>query len=206
MIDSYHAHKAHDVHRDCGINSYWIINNSSKVHDLIKKSNERKDVRNGATYDFSTLYTNIPHSKLKARMASVISAAYEVMGKGYISVYRTSARWVNTPQETTKAYDKDDLIEMINFLIDNVYVTCSDSLFRQVIGIPMGTYCAPFLANLFLYSYEHEWMMEKKKSDQLAQAFSRSTRYIDDLFTINSDGLMKKYMSDIYPEELGTVT
>jgi len=92
---------------------------------------------------------------------------------------------------------------MINFLIDNVYVTCGDSLFRQRVGIPMGTDCAPFLANLFLYSYEHEWMMEKKKSDpKLAQAFSCSTRYIDDLLTINNDGLMKTYMSEIYPEEL----
>ena len=120
-------------------------------------------MRNVATYDFSALYTNIPHSKLKTRMASVISVAYEGMGKGYINVYRISARWLTTPQETTKAYDKDDLIEMINFLIDNVYVTCGDSLFRQVIGIPMGTDCASFLANLFLYSYEHDWMMRKQQ-------------------------------------------
>ena len=144
------------MYRNGGVNSYWIINNSSKVHDLIKKSNERKYVKNVATYDFSTLYTKIPHSKLKARMKSVMSAAYEGMNKKYISVYRTNAKWVNTPKETTKAYSKGDLIEMIKFLIDNVYVTCGDSLFRQRVGIPMSTNCAPFLANLFLYTYEHE--------------------------------------------------
>ena len=45
--------------------------------------------------------------------------------------------------------------------------------------------------------------MEKKKSDfQLAKAFSRFTRYIDDLLTINNNGLMIQYMSEIYPEEL----
>ena len=203
QIDSYHSHTARTIYHSCGINSYWIINNSSKVHDLINKSNERKDVENIATYDFSTLYTNIPHSKLKERMASVISKAYEGMDKKFISVYPTSAQWVNAPKATTKAYNKEGLIEMINFVIDNVYVTCGDSLFRQVIGIPMGTDCAPFLANLFLYSYEHEWMMGKKKSDiQLAKAFSRSTRYIDDLLTINNNGLMIQYMSEIYPEEL----
>ena len=84
-----------------------------------------------------------------------------------------------------------------------MYVTCGDSLFRQAIGIPMGTDCAPFLANLFLYSYEHDWVLEKKKTDlPLAQHFSRSTRYIDDLLTINNNGLMKKYMNEIYPVEL----
>ena len=92
---------------------------------------------------------------------------------------------------------------MICYLIDNVYVTCGDSLFRQKIGIPMGTDCAPFLANLFLFSYENEWMMKmKKENPQLAHKFNHSTRYIDDLLTLNNDGLMKEYMNDIYPDEL----
>ena len=92
---------------------------------------------------------------------------------------------------------------MICYLIDNVYVTCGDSLFRQKIGIPMGTDCAPFLANLFLFSYENEWMMKmKKENPQLAHKFNHSTRYIDDLLTLNNDGLMKEHMNDIYPDEL----
>ena len=92
---------------------------------------------------------------------------------------------------------------MIHYLIDNVYVTCGNSLFRQKIGIPMGTDCAPFLANLFLFSYENEWMMKMKtENPQSARKFNRSTRYIDDLLTINNDGLMKEYMNDIYPDEL----
>ena len=170
---------------------------------MIKKSNEQKNVENIATYDFSTLYTNIPHDKLKTRMADVISKAYEGSGKTYISVYSTSASFVNKHKKDTKAYTKDQLIEMMNYLIDNCYVTCGDSLFRQKIGIPMGTDCAPFLANLFLYSYEHEWMMKMKKTNpQLARQFNRSAKYIDDLLTINNDGHMKKYMKDMYPAEL----
>ena len=45
----------------------------------------------------------------------------------------------------------DTLISMISWLIDNTYVKIGDKVFRQVIGIPMGTDCAPFLANLFLF-------------------------------------------------------
>ena len=170
---------------------------------MIKKSNEQKNVEIIATYDFSTLYTNIPHDKLKTRMADVISKAYEGSGKTYISVYSTSASFVNKHKQDTKAYTKDQLIEMMNYLIDNCYVTCGDSLFRQEIGIPVGTDCAPFLANQFLYSYEHEWMMKMKKTNpQLARQLNRSARYIDDLLTINNDGLMKEYMKDMYPVEL----
>ena len=92
---------------------------------------------------------------------------------------------------------------MIEYLIDNVDVTCGNSLFRQKIGIPMGTDCAPFLANLFLFSYEYEWIMEQKKNNiELPRKFNRSARYIDDLITINNNGLMKQYMNDIYLSEL----
>ena len=43
---------------------------------------------------------------------------------------------------------------------------------------------------------------QKKENPQLAHKFNHSTRYIDDLLTLNNDGLMKEYMNDIYPDEL----
>ena len=42
-------------------------------------------------------------------------------------------------------------------LVDNMYVRFGGQLFRQMVGIPMGTNCAPLLADLFLYSYENEF-------------------------------------------------
>ena len=47
---------------------------------------------------------------------------------------------------------------MIEFLVNNIYVRFGGQLFRQMVGIPMGTNCAPFLADLFLYSYENEFL------------------------------------------------
>ena len=203
LIDQYHEHTARKAYHASGINAYWIINNSSKVHKMIGTSNTSKDVNNLNSYDFSTLYTAIPHTKLKTAMKSIISRAFEGSGKRCISVYSTRAQWTESPKPTTKAYTQSELIEMVNFLIDNVYVTCGDSISRQRIGIPMGTDCAPYLANLFLFYYEHKWMMKTKETNpQLARRFNKSVRYIDDLLTINNDGLMNKYMSDIYPKEL----
>ena len=132
-----------------------------------------------------------------------MTEAYEGCGKPYLSVYSSTAKFVNQPKNTTHAYTQHQLINMINYLIDNCYITCGDSTFRQKIGIPMGTDCAPFLANLFLYSYETAWMTKTAKTDkQLARRFNKSARYIDDLLTINNDELMKKHMSDMYPREL----
>ena len=47
---------------------------------------------------------------------------------------------------------------MIEFLVDNIYVRFSGQRFQQMVGIPVGTNCAPLLADLFLYSYENEFL------------------------------------------------
>ena len=47
---------------------------------------------------------------------------------------------------------------MIEFLIDNIFVQFGGRDFQQTIGIPMGTNCAPLLADLFLYSYETDFL------------------------------------------------
>jgi hypothetical protein len=34
-------------------------------------------------------------------------------------------------------------VSMLEFLIDNMFVSFGGTLFQQVVGIPMGTNCAP---------------------------------------------------------------
>jgi hypothetical protein len=43
-------------------------------------------------------------------------------------------------------------------------------LFQQVVGIPMGTNCAPLLADLFLYSYESEFLQKLVKDKKIHEA------------------------------------
>ena len=47
---------------------------------------------------------------------------------------------------------------MIEFWVDNIYVRFGGQFLRQMVGIPMGTNCVPLLADLFLYSYENEYL------------------------------------------------
>ena len=72
---------------------------------------------------------------------------------------------------------------MIEFLIDNIFVQLGGCLFCQVIGIPMGTNCAPLLADLFFYSYENEFLdsMIRSGHRKLARSFNVCKEYIDDL-------------------------
>ena len=43
---------------------------------------------------------------------------------------------------------------MVEFLIDNIYVEFGGRVYQQTVGIPMGTNCAPLVADWLLCSYE----------------------------------------------------
>jgi hypothetical protein len=55
----------------------------------------------------------------------------------------------------------------------------------QVAGTPMGTNCATLLADLFLYSYESEFLQKLVKDKKIheARAFNFTYRFIDDVLS-----------------------
>jgi hypothetical protein len=74
-----------------------------------------------------------------------------------------------------------EIKKMLQFLIENIFVVVGCQVFQQSVGIPMGTKCAPLLADLLLYSYEAEFIQkaptrEEEKSPGVA--FSSTFRYI----------------------------
>ena len=96
------------------------------------------------------------------------------------------------------------MIEALNFLLDNIYVRFGDKVYRQVVGIPMGTNCAPLIADLFLYCYESQFMTKLSKDPSLlhlVDTFKNTYRYLDDIFSLNNPEF-SKYTSEIYPNEL----
>jgi hypothetical protein len=92
---------------------------------------------------------------------------------------------------------------MLEFLINNIFVSFGGALFQQVVGIPMGSNCAPLLADLFLYSYESEFLQNlvKDKKIHQARAFNFKYRYIDDVLSINNSRFAE-FLPLIYPPEL----
>ena len=85
-------------------------------------------------------------------------------------------------------YSEDDIIKMLEFLVDNIFVVFAGKVFQQIVGIPMGTNCAPLLADIFLYSYEAEFIQSLLSTGrkQLASRFNFTYRYIDDVLSINN--------------------
>ena len=89
------------------------------------------------------------------------------------------------------------------YLLDNIFIRFGTKLYRQTIGIPMGTNCAPLIADLFLFCYEIDFMKSLSRENQadIIEAFNSTSRYLDDL--LNIDNIYFDQMVDrIYPTEL----
>ena len=59
----------------------------------------------------------------------------------------------------------------------------------QIMGIPMGTNCAPFVADLFLFCYERDFIMSlsEEKQSEAIEVFSSTSRYSDDILNIDNN-------------------
>ena len=74
--------------------------------------------------------------------------------------------WANDKTSTRYTYFScRELGLAIDFLIDNIYVRFGSSVFRQVVGIPMGTNSAPLLADLFPHTFEYDFVVKTMKQD-----------------------------------------
>ena len=184
----------------------WILKNSTNLLSSLGHLGVHK-ATSIPTFDFSTLYSSIPHDLLKSRMNNIINNAFKHKNGAtrytHIKVGRNKSYFTSDSLNGDNKYTANDICKMIEFLVDNIYVRFGGQLFRQMVGIPMGTTCAPLLADLFLYSYENEFLdkLIKEGKRKLARRFNLSYRYIDDLISFNNKRF-KEFISDIYPKEL----
>ena len=93
------------------------------------------------TYDFSTLYTNLPHKELKERIPRLVKESFEGLGKKYISVDRHyNAIWTKNKRRSWLLLSCEDVQAMLHFLtLDNVFIQVGGKVFQQCVGIPIIT-------------------------------------------------------------------
>ena len=190
-----------------GVNNMWIRKNSTNLPSSLGHLGVHK-ATSIQTFDFSTLYTSIPHDLLKSRMNNITNNAFKHKNGAtrytHIKVGRSRSYFTNDPLNGDSKYTASDICKMTEFLVDNIYVRFGGQLSRQIVGIPTGTNCAPLLTDLFLYSYENEFLdkLIKEGKRKLARKFNLSYRYIDDLPLSVIKNFLKELISDIYPKEL----
>ena len=186
-----------------GLKYFWVIDNNTEFCKALDRINARKRAKSIATFDFSTLYTKIPHDQLIECLTFFIDLVFNKKDRKYLSVTSSGANWVSNRKSSGTVYDIDNVKESLEFLISNSYFHVGTQVYRQKIGIPMGLDPAPFLANLYLSYYEIHWVDSLRRIDfARAKKYVNNYRFIDDLSALNDGGEFERSHKSIYPKEL----
>ena len=176
-----------------GFSCFWSIDNSN---EFISKLSDVTQADSIKTYDFSTLYTNLPLDYIYEMLEKLISKMFASAkaDKMWINGERGRAFWSRSMQDYSKAgykeYDQGDLLRALHYILYETYVKFAGNIFQQTKGIPMGGNASPFIADLCLAWAEYTFMTELAKSKQpddikLCSLLSNNSRYIDDISVLN---------------------
>ena len=141
-----------------------------------------------STYDFSTLYTTLPHNLIKEKLINLIEWTFKREGSPNIACNERQAFFTSGDTKRYKLWSCQNVCEALMYLLDNIYIRFGTKLYRQIVGIPIGNNCAPLVADLFLFCYERDFMTSLSDVEQaeIIEAFKSTSRYLDDLLNIDN--------------------
>jgi hypothetical protein len=136
------------------------------------------------------MYTTIPHAALFLAIRVCLDEVWQYMATEMnkdvnniglrwerCGANDCKVKWVSVGRTTTgkntakvRVYTLKALEDAVKFLVSNTYLVNGSTIRRQIIGIPMGTNCAPVVANLFLYAHESRFIDRLMATNRLETA------------------------------------
>ena len=156
-----------------------------------------------STYDISTLYTTLPYNLIKEKLTELIQQAFNRDGSLYLACNDKNAFFTSEQPKRYIFWSCQKMCDALHYLLDNIFIRFGLKLYRQIVGILIGTNCAPLVADLFLFCYGRDFMLSLSDNNQtdIIEAFNSTSRYLDDLLNIDNS-YFEQIESQIYPTEL----
>ena len=184
-----------------------------------------------STRDVTQMYTNIPIDDCVDKVSRIVKEVFELKRAANngermaMCVTASKITWVKAKDVWEESYNRtgklkntltntyitfDGFKGHLKYLLANLYFKFGEEVFRQIIGLPMGTNCAPQLANFFMAYYELAYLRKlvtEYKIDRTAASRQRVAdfryvkRYIDDIGAVNNLTFINN-LGDVYPAYL----
>ena len=151
----------------------------------------------------SLLYTTLPHNLIKEKLTELIEQTLNREGSLYLACNDKNAFFTSEQPKRYKLWSCQKMCDALHYLLDNIFIRSGSKLYRQIVGFPMGTNCAPLVAYLFLFCYERDFMLSLSDNNQtdIIEAFNSTSRYLDDLLNIDNP-YFEQMVGQIFPTEL----
>ena len=93
-----------------------------------------------------------PDALYTLRVSNISTTSFKREGSPYIACNERQAFFTSEDTKRYKLWSCQNVCEALIYLLDNIYIRFGTKLYRQIVGIPMGTNCAPLVADLFYFA------------------------------------------------------
>ena len=176
---------------------YWVTEDIDEFVQEFRALSGTLSAVPWATYDFTTMYEALDHTKLLDGIMYAVGEAWEYeqhhvaqrLGKrpSEVELVLAQAGWYTIEQVQQyvepQVFTMETLRKSFEFMLQHLYVRNGATLRRQEKGVPMGLECAPQMANLYGYHVESRWVDAVRPKNVL------SRRFIDDIFVAGVEAL-----------------
>ena len=81
-------------------------------------------------------------------------------------VMRTVLFFTSEQPKRYKVWSGQKMCDALYYCLDTICIRFCSKLYRHIVGVPMGTYCASLVADLFLFCYERDFMLSLSDNNQ----------------------------------------
>ena len=120
ILRDFKSRTCDKVYERSGKNRFWSIKNSCKILNKLKSRGFRASSL--STYDFSTLYTTLPHNLIKDKLVDLIERTFQREGSLYIACNDRNAFFTSDAVRNFNLWSCQKVCEALTFLFDNIYI------------------------------------------------------------------------------------
>ena len=131
------------------VNYFWSIKNSSEVIEKLQLRNFQGS--QVSSFDFSTLYTSLPHDLIKEKVLFLVKWCFNRESKTYLCTSDEAGFFSNKTYDSYKCWTCTEFSEAFTFLVENIYVQFGDMVYQQIVGNSYGhKLCSAYSRLIFI--------------------------------------------------------
>ena len=133
-----------------------------------------------------TLFITLLHNVINERLTELIEQTLNTEDSLYLACNETHTFFTSEQPKRYNLWSCQKLCDALHYLLDNIFIRFGSKMYRQVGGIAIGTFCAPLVADLFLFCYERDYMLFLSDNNHadVIEALNSTSRNLDDFILI----------------------
>ena len=126
----------------------WHQLDSSNTMPQQQESTKKKTLKSSSR-SFWFFTGLLCHNLIKENLTELVEQTINRESSLHLACNDKNAFFTSEKPKRYKLWSCQKMCDARHYLLDNIFIRFGSKLYRQIVGIPMGTNCARLVANLF---------------------------------------------------------